>query len=1039
MKPKLIIDSASVLGAFMHLQDEEFGIDITYEGKKFHIPSLETCIERAEQSFQKTLNDLGIPPTDIIFVRDQEGTGEGRKRIYPQYKGSREKRPKQFYDVSNALIEKMAETVMESGGVVCTPRVIPAVEGDDLVNELACRLPKSVIWCRDKDQLSCPTSVYMDGELDPVKFPVPRDLIILYRAIVTGDTSDNVPSCKGFGEKAWDGLLELIGWEGMRSLDKMVQEKRLHELAEDVSSYKKLQLLIDQAETIYMAYRLMSFEHVPAHKIKWEARIETEVSKTLVTAGNYQAQFEKIKRALQSATHCTIDYETDVCEEARNWLTGTFDPETGKQAVMVDVIGSEITGMGLKIGTDCWYLSVDHWETDNIKKEQLLDVLMLMKDMKIYAQNSTGFENVVTYNEFGIFLEGIVDTKIMASYVAEADPQGLKALSKRWLSYDQETYTQVLETAQLNKPEVLVQGMREVTGQEVVSYGLDDVITTDALANLFSVIMMYEKTLDVFYQVEQKSALVTSLAFIKGVPFNQEAYEKLKSENDARTLEYAAKVETQLLALGWGETAFKPYTLLNSTTAKGLYSYVLGKDLDTKARSLMGVKTAIREEMEALPTDDTNWLLRTKDLYVTILTRLSEGLDAVNATCAAYWYPRAEINTRSPKQVSTLLYDTLGCPVRINNPATDKMRTAGNYTGTPSTGDAAFKNAIAFKDTTPDGIQLLQNITEWKKCLTRESLFLRKYPPLVHWRTGRIHCSMMQSATTTRRFTHSAPNFGQIPKRQGREVRDLLIAPEGWSFVSLDFSSQELRLAAWDSQCEKLLACYTGSPEERQDVHSSTGWQINLKSDDPIADSKEQFLKLLADGDIEAKNMRAKGKTVVFATQYLCQPKKLSQELCCSKEEAELFMQAKAEAFPGLGPHVEKYIALCAERRYSLTFMGARRHLAREFAATSQGDRDSAGRLAWSFRIQGSGAEQVKLAMGRLWTRGIFKKACEIAAVIHDECDLLIRDDVMNEKIALAHECVCEFYAGMKLKPESTPEVGKTFGRLKAYKLDRLS
>ena len=1014
---KLVIDTSSVLSAYMHLEDKEFGIDIEHEGKPIHIPDLQTCMERAQYSMNHTLDDLGLRYTDCIFVLDQQGTGQQRKIWFSDYKASRGSKPKEYYNVYNKFVEDFVEWAMRKGAISCVAKVTPAVECDDLIDEICKRFPDVIVYTRDKDLLSCPAKHHLiDKELDPIKYPVPRDLIKLYRTLVTGDSSDNIPSCKGFGEKAWDGLKDLIGWEGLYELDKMVNEKRLHELQEDVSSYKKLQLLIDQADDIYLSYKLHTFIHVPAHKVKWSARV-TDCSQTLVTADNFDQCFDEVVEELKGATHCVIDYETDTDPESDEWLKGTFDPETGKQAVKVDVIGSYPTGMGLKVSDKCWYFSHEHYDTNNISFDQFKKVITLLEDKKVYAHNSTSFESVVTYNTFNTFMEEIVDTRIQSSYIDENDAQGLKHLSKKHLGYQQETYEQTLAKAQAARPDRVVRGMRDVTGEEVLGYGLDDTITCDSLQNLFECIMQYEGTLQVFYDVEQKSALVTSIAFIKGVPFNAEAHKELKEENDKNIEETYAKVKATLLEIGWGRTIFKPFALLNGKTVKDFYELVTGTKLDTKARSAANVLDVVDDPF--------------------VVEVCMQGLDAINEEAEKRWKPEVEFNVNSPVQMKRLMYEVLGCEKRVTNKPTDKNIAAGIYEGSAATNESAMKNALAFHDTHEVGLQLIKDILDLKKYMTRESLFLRKYPPLVHWKTGNLHCSMSQCGTSTRRFTHSAPNLAQNPKRKGKEVRNMEKAPEGWSLVSFDIDSNELKLQAWDCQCPAFLACYTGPKEQRKDVHATTGFQVNLKAETKLTDSEIAFIEMYKDGSKEATEFRAKGKTVNFATAYLCKPRKLSWEMCCTFEEAVAFMEAKDAAFPGLSPYVEKWNDLCMDRGYSTTFLGARRHLHQKIAiARSQGEIDSIRRLMWSFRIQGSGIEQLKLAMGRLVTEGVIDiNTCVCLMQIHDELVMCIRDDVLEQKIADVHRCVTMKYADMDLDVGSTPAVGKTFGALKDYEL----
>ena len=59
---RLVIDKSSVLGAFLHLHDDEAGEDITFKGKDYHIPSIEVCMERFQTSFNKMVRDYDEGP-----------------------------------------------------------------------------------------------------------------------------------------------------------------------------------------------------------------------------------------------------------------------------------------------------------------------------------------------------------------------------------------------------------------------------------------------------------------------------------------------------------------------------------------------------------------------------------------------------------------------------------------------------------------------------------------------------------------------------------------------------------------------------------------------------------------------------------------------------------------------------------------------------------------------------------------------------------------------------------------------------------------
>lgn len=1001
----LIVDTYSVLGQILHLKDEEYGIDVTFEGTKFHIPSIETCVERSEEMFQAVIDKLNIDPQKIIMVCDPEETGTARKRIYPEYKAGRQKRPKQYYEVFNSLVSQICEFVMKSGGIKATPRVVPAAEGDDLVYELCKRLPETTIWSTDKDFFAFPaTHHYIGGTLDDCKFPVPQDLILTYRAVVTGDASDNIPSAKGFGEKAWEELLALVGPDGLYELKKMIEEKRLHELAEDVPSFPKLQKIIDSADNVYLAYQLMSPIHIPAHKVKFEARCQ-ETTKELVTKHNFDRVYSRIKAL--NFDHSVIDYETDVPPESKAWLEQTKNDD-GKGGVGVDVIASEITGMGLKIGPEAWYFSVDHKDTDNISLEDLESVLQLIKDKRCYAHNSTSFENVVTYNHYGYFLEGMLDTKLMASYVNENDFMGLKHLSKRDLGYEQTTYAEVIGDRS---------GMREVTGEEVLSYGIDDVITCDALQNLYTVIMQYEGTYNAFMEYDYESAFVTSLAFAEGCGFDAEQHAMQKKANDENIVKAEKELDDLLVASGFGEDViYKPLPELpTKTTIAKLFEAVTGKKLE--CGSIRTVKSIIA------------WLR--ENGYLMVADAVESG--DMNTLYRQYWTPKANLNVRSPKQIQELLYNHLQIPVRIRNKTTEIMRKKGIREGSPASNEEAMMNAIAFGDVDAEGKAILNKLLEYKGYLTKESLFFAKWNKFVHWKTNKIHINMTQCGTTTRRFTHT-PNGAQLPKRKGREVRNMIKSIEGFSLLANDFSAQELRLQAEECQCKEMLACYIG--DNKKDIHSATAFQVATMQGLDEVSYEEYYAKVKA-GDKDAKALRSIGKAVVFASAYGCASGRLSHMLGVPEETAQLFLDAKAKAFPGLVPHVEEYNALCRKRKYSETRGGGRRHLAKMYAmAKNDYETSKVDRLAWSFRIQGAGAEQVKLAMARLWRSGIYKtKDVSLVVCVHDELVHQIRDSRLEELVPMITKTVCGEYAGMKIPAESTPEVGKNFGSLKEFRL----
>ncbi|MCG7628379.1 DNA polymerase [Epibacterium sp. MM17-32] len=66
-------------------------------------------------------------------------------------------------------------------------------------------------------------------------------------------------------------------------------------------------------------------------------------------------------------------------------------------------------------------------------------------------------------------------------------------------------------------------------------------------------------------------------------------------------------------------------------------------------------------------------------------------------------------------------------------------------------------------------------------------------------KTGTIHGQVMTNGAVTRRCTHSKPNMAQLPAINvpfGKDFRELMYAPDGWSLLGWDASGLELRCFA---------------------------------------------------------------------------------------------------------------------------------------------------------------------------------------------------------------------------------------------------
>ena len=302
---------------------------------------------------------------------------------------------------------------------------------------------------------------------------------------------------------------------------------------------------------------------------------------------------------------------------------------------------------------------------------------------------------------------------------------------------------------------------------------------------------------------------------------------------------------------------------------------------------------------------------------------------ALNALVAQHFTGKPRINFGSPKQMQRLLYDVVGMEPRVFNKLTDKQREDETFRqafyarrdyeegklgraptdyerqvwmGKASTDDDAVSVAL-YRDHLPEREQqVLKSYLKIKELNTRISLFYNTYATIAHWKDGRVHSAFHQCRAATRRYSSSDPNLQQLPsKGDGAALRQILVAPQDYVYVSLDWSGQELRLMAEASQDANMLSCYVG--ENKRDIHSMVAvqaapfiWGRTTTYEDFAAMRKSQD----EDEAAKAALLRSGAKTTNFATQYGAQAPKVAIQLKTDEATAQRFIDAKDATFPGI-------------------------------------------------------------------------------------------------------------------------------------------
>lgn len=350
-------------------------------------------------------------------------------------------------------------------------------------------------------------------------------------------------------------------------------------------------------------------------------------------------------------------------------------------------------------------------------------------------------------------------------------------------------------------------------------------------------------------------------------------------------------------------------------------------------------------------TIDVAWFHSLKERFRTERERVEQEI---------YEAAGEEFNINSNPQLRVILFEKLGLPVR--------KRTA---TG-PST-DASVLQELA-----DEGHEIPSLLMEYRELFKLEGTYLDALPALVHPETGRIHTSYNQTVASTGRLSSSDPNLQNIPIRRelGRDIRRGFIPRRGWRFLAADYSQIELRLLAHLSHDPAFVAAFNAGG----DIHRQTA---SIIFGVPL--------------DMVTSEMRARAKTINFATIYGQGAHALSRQLKISNAEAREFIDTYFERFQGVKRYLDSRVEYALEHGYVQTIFGRRRYIP-ELKDRNRNIRAFGERTAANSPIQGSAADLIKVAMIRI-DRVLRQRGLEARMLlqVHDELVFDVPPSEMDE------------------------------------------
>tara|TARA_R100000700_G_scaffold35511_1_gene44132 strand:- start:1995 stop:3887 length:1893 start_codon:yes stop_codon:yes gene_type:complete len=291
---------------------------------------------------------------------------------------------------------------------------------------------------------------------------------------------------------------------------------------------------------------------------------------------------------------------------------------------------------------------------------------------------------------------------------------------------------------------------------------------------------------------------------------------------------------------------------------------------------------------------------------------------------------------------------------------------------------------------------------------------------------NKIHTNFHQILDTGR-VSSSKPNMQQIPA--DNRFRNCFIAPDGWSFVSADYSSQELNVIAFGSKDPVWLEAL----EEGQDLHSTCAELVygdewtNAAEDNCLYNINKFKCKCK-----KHQKLRTNVKTINFGLAYGMGPNKLADTLNISVDGAKELIEKYFKAFPAIKGFLDKLGNYGKKYGYIKTFppYNRRRWFTNWYPRIW--DNKSASmqlgtieRASKNTPIQGASADMTKRALVLMRTYIQSRNMpVKLVMTVHDQIDTICHNEYLNEWTrdmqAIMEEAALEIVTNGLLKAEVT-------------------
>lgn len=368
-----------------------------------------------------------------------------------------------------------------------------------------------------------------------------------------------------------------------------------------------------------------------------------------------------------------------------------------------------------------------------------------------------------------------------------------------------------------------------------------------------------------------------------------------------------------------------------------------------------------------------------------------------------------DFNPGSPKQVSTLLYETMGLPVY-------KTRRKGKQQG-GSTSEEVLK---ILKRRRPEVTKLVDDIILFRKVSKTRSTYAQGMLDRVDV-DGRVRGNFNLHGTATGRLSSDNPNLQNIPDSSHTkiEVRNGFVAPEGTVLIEADYSQLELRVAAWLSECPDFKQVFI----DDRDVHQEVTWALFKKEKHEASKYERYMAKCCNFGVMYARgpSSLANGPEMDYIEE--------NGGTRWTEDEVSEFFDRMLKNWPRYNEWMEEQ----SQRAYLDQYVEGPFGNKRRFPFIPSGDAGATGRQGINTPIQGTASHVTLTALIRIHNR--LPEGAYIVSTVHDSILIECREDLVDEVLVIVKE---EMEENLDIDPGGVPfkadaDVAPRWGEMGRY------